>query len=189
VINDSLESYMKHIVSMFNDPSSIVVWRIIQGVVTIVDMEVDLILKPENYNLVADLMITAMRNPDQRISLSACEFWSALICSAPDDESLKISLLRGKLENLLPVMMEGCLMTEQDQMSMIASKDEDAFADRKPKGISKESEEPEEEDGEEENYEVDLNENAYTLRKASAFTISRFSSKCIRPSHIHRGFQ
>jgi hypothetical protein len=29
-------------------------------------------------------------------------------------------------------------MTEQDQMSMIASKDEDAFADRKPKGISKE---------------------------------------------------
>lgn len=31
--------------------------------------------------------------------------------------------------------MECCLMTEEDRMSMIQSKEEDAYADRKPKGI------------------------------------------------------
>ena len=58
-------------------------------------------------------------------------------------------------------------------MSIIETKEEDAYAERKPKGIQKEGEE---QIDEEEDYEIDLNENCYTLRKTAAFTLSRFSS-------------
>jgi hypothetical protein len=66
-------------------------------------------------------------------------------------------------------------MTEEDQMTMIESKEEDAYADRKPKGILKEGEV--EEEDEEEDYQVDLSDNCFTLRKTAAFTISRFACK------------
>lgn len=66
-------------------------------------------------------------------------------------------------------------MTEEDKMSMIQSKEEDAYADRKPQGIQKEGEEVAED--EEEDYAVDLSENCLTLRKTAAFTISRFACK------------
>jgi hypothetical protein len=69
--------------------------------------------------------------------------------------------------------MECCVMTEQDQMAMIESKEEDIIADRKPKGIQREGAESEED--EEENYEVDLSENSLTLRKSAAFAIGRFA--------------
>jgi hypothetical protein len=35
--------------------------------------------------------------------------------------------------------MEGCLMTDQDRMGMIATKAEDAYDERKPEGIKKEN--------------------------------------------------
>ena len=62
-------------------------------------------------------------------------------------------------------------------MSIIQSKEEDAYADRKPKGIQKEGEQQQqdEEDEEEEDYQVDLGDSCLTLRKTAAFTISRFA--------------
>lgn len=58
-------------------------------------------------------------------------------------------------------------------MAMIESKDDDLIADRKPKGIQREGQEPEED--EDENFEVDLNENSLTLRKTAAFAIGRYA--------------
>ncbi len=55
---------------------------------------------------------------------------------------------------------------------MIESKEDDVIADRRPKGILREGQEEEDD----ENYEVDLNENALTLRKTAAFTIGRFAT-------------
>ena len=60
------------------------------------------------------------------------------------------------------------MITEQDKMAMIESKEEDIIADRKPKGIQKEGEEAEDD---EENYEVDLSDNSLTLRNSAAFAI------------------
>jgi hypothetical protein len=65
-------------------------------------------------------------------------------------------------------------MTEQDQMAMIESKEDDVIADRKLKGIQREGAEPEEDEAE--NYEVDLSENSLTLRKTAAFAISRYAT-------------
>ena len=55
-----------------------------------------------------------------------------MICAFTDNEEIKIKVLREQLPSLLPMLMECCLMTEEDRMSMIQSKEEDAYADRKP---------------------------------------------------------
>ena len=111
-IEESMESYMKHIISMQNDPSNLIKWRIVQGVVTITDMEVDLVLKPENFNLVSDFLMSALRNKDPKIAQSACEFWSAIICASPEEEEIKVKTLREKLPQLLPILMECCLLND-----------------------------------------------------------------------------
>jgi hypothetical protein len=54
-INSAQEQYMQHIVSMSADPSNLVRYRIIQGIVTIADMDVDMILK--NFQSIAQLML------------------------------------------------------------------------------------------------------------------------------------
>jgi hypothetical protein len=44
-----MENYMKHIITLFGDPSNLVKLRIVQGLVSITDMDIDLVLKPENF--------------------------------------------------------------------------------------------------------------------------------------------
>jgi hypothetical protein len=46
---------MQHIISMSADPSNLVRYRIIQGIVTIADMDVDMILK--NFSTIDQLML------------------------------------------------------------------------------------------------------------------------------------
>jgi len=136
-------------------------------------MDLDLVLKPENFENLAQLMMHALKNKeDSRIAQAACEFWSALVCGTAENEEKKIAILRQALPLLLPVLMDCCLMTENDRMAIIESKEEDVIADRRPKGIQKEGEELEEDD---ENYEVDLSDNSLTLRKTAAFAIGRFT--------------
>lgn len=75
------------------------------------------------------LMMTALKDKeeDSRIAQSACDFWSGLCFNEADDEELKVSTLRSQLPNLLPLLMEGCLMTDQDKMALIETKEEDAY--------------------------------------------------------------
>lgn len=95
-----------------------------------------------------------------------------MVCGTAENEEHKIAILRQALPLLMPVLMECCLMTEHDRMAIIESKEEDVIADRKPKGIQKEGEEPEED---EEDYKVDLSDNSLTLRKTAAFAIGRYA--------------
>jgi hypothetical protein len=48
-----MENYMKHITTIYGDPSSLVNLRIVQGLVSITDMDLDLVLKPENFQNLA----------------------------------------------------------------------------------------------------------------------------------------
>ena len=106
---------------------------------TIADMDVDVILKPENFSKIGLLMLNSLKNRDEtRVAQSACEFWAAMICAYAENEEAKIQLLRQVIPQLLPTLMECCVMTDEDRMNMIESKEEDAYADRKPKGITKE---------------------------------------------------
>jgi hypothetical protein len=52
---------------------------------------------------------------------------------------------------VLPRVMECCVMSEDDYASMIETKEEDVYDQRKPEGIKKEGEGKDEED-----YEIDL---------------------------------
>ena len=63
-ISSAQEQYMQHIMSMSVDPSSLVRYRIIQGIVTIADMDVDMILKPENFTNISQLMLLSLKNKD-----------------------------------------------------------------------------------------------------------------------------
>lgn len=71
--------------------------------------------------------------------------------------------------------MECCLMRDQDFATMVVTKEEDAYDERKPSGIEKEGQQTEEEK-EDENFEIDMAaENCYTLRKIAAFTLDRLA--------------
>lgn len=60
-ISENTESYMKHIVGMYQSATSTMVkLRIIQGLVTIADFELDIIVKEENFPIIAQLMLTAL---------------------------------------------------------------------------------------------------------------------------------
>ncbi len=48
-IHAEIENYMKHIITLYDDPSSLVKLRIVQGLVSIADMDIDLVLKPDNF--------------------------------------------------------------------------------------------------------------------------------------------
>lgn len=113
-------------------------------------------MKDDNFGPISQVMIAAMRDKDAdfRIAQSACEFWSGVLSYVAENEEAKINAVRSLLPQLLPLMMEGCLMTDNDRMDMIETKDEDLYEERKPQGLTKEGEE--DGDGEEENYEVDL---------------------------------
>jgi hypothetical protein len=50
-------------------------------------MDLDLVLKPENFPTIAQLMMHSLTNKiDQRIAQAACEFWAALICETAENE-------------------------------------------------------------------------------------------------------
>lgn len=80
---------------------------------------------------------------DERVASEACEFWSSLASNGDYDESpeLRETQLRRCLPQLLPALMEACLLTDHDKIGRIASKEEDAYEDRKPEGIKKEADE------------------------------------------------
>jgi hypothetical protein len=59
-----MENYMKHIITLYGDPSSLVNLRIVQGLVSITDMDIDLVLKPENFESLAQLMMHSLKNKD-----------------------------------------------------------------------------------------------------------------------------
>lgn len=55
---------MKHIITLYGDPSSLVNLRIVQGLVSITDMDIDLVLKSENFANLAQLMMHSLRNKE-----------------------------------------------------------------------------------------------------------------------------
>lgn len=68
-INTQMENYMRHIVTLYGDTSSVVNLRIVQGLVSITDMDIDMVLKPENFETIAKLMMYALKSKeDNRIA-------------------------------------------------------------------------------------------------------------------------
>jgi non-SMC mitotic condensation complex subunit 1 len=66
-INKEMENYMNHIISIAvnENPSSEIKWRIVQGIVTIADMDVDIVLKMENFTKIASLMLISLKNREE----------------------------------------------------------------------------------------------------------------------------
>jgi hypothetical protein len=140
-IEQNMEAYMKHIISMIPSASSSVRKRILQGLVNIIDIQANMILKEDNFPSVASLMLDCLRiKDDERVATEACQFWSSLASNGDYDENpeLRETQLRRCLPQLLPALMEACLLTDHDKIGRIASKEEDAYEDRKPEGIKKE---------------------------------------------------
>lgn len=77
----------------------------------------------------------------------------------------------------MALLFECCRFTEYDKMSLMPSKDNDTGYEEKRS--TKDSGLDMNEDEDEEDYEIGENEYFTTLRKSSAFTIERYSSKNI----------
>jgi hypothetical protein len=93
-VNSQMENYMKHITTLYGDASNLVKLRVVQGLVSITDMDLDLVLKPEHFTALAQLMMHGLQNKeDHRIAQASCEFWSALVCGVAENQEYKNSLL------------------------------------------------------------------------------------------------
>ena len=113
VIIENMQHYLNHIISMANDQSKTVRWRILQGIATILDFNPDIIT--ENLSPVLDLMTLALRERDQQLATSSCDFWYILLSYEGSEESI-VEAVRTRLPALLPLLLECCLYTEHDRM-------------------------------------------------------------------------
>lgn len=178
-IEQNMEAFMKHVVSMIPTASGPVRYRILQGLVNISDMHAQLVLKEDNFPSVASLMLECLKaKGDERVSNEACQFWCTLASISHDDEcpEAREAQLRRCLPQLLPALMEACLLTDQDKIGRIASKEEDAYEDRKPSGIQKEGD-VDDVDGEDEDYQILDSDNCSTLRQSAGYTLTKLTCK------------
>lgn len=115
------------------------------------DQRVDIILT--HFTAVYDIMANALKEKDQKLALAATEFWSGIIQAVRDDAmDFVVQRVCSKLPELCPLLLDCARYTDYDRQLLAVH----------------------EEEQEEEDFE---NNNITTLRKSSAFTIERFSSK------------
>lgn len=126
------------------------------------DHRVDLILL--DFQLILDIMTNALKENDQKLALAATEFWSGIFQAVRGDvknEEFVIKTICYKLPELCPLLLDCCKFTEYDRQMLPTTSGTNGTV-------------PEEQQ-EDEDYESSFT----TLRKSSAFTMERLSSKLI----------
>mmetsp|Transcript_40514 Transcript_40514/g.39022 ORF Transcript_40514/g.39022 Transcript_40514/m.39022 type:complete len:290 (-) Transcript_40514:1483-2352(-) len=167
----NMDNYTKYLLGMRNEPSLEVRWRIVQGITNIMELRIDLIIT-YFHNGVLDLILTSLKEGDQKLALSATEFLSGiaavnLLPFPPMQQAPShIHLIKQSLPQILPGLLECCRFTEADQADYFQGNDNPNVSSKK-KG-----QEEEEEEGE---YEIGEQESFTTLRKSAAFALERFS--------------
>lgn len=79
IIGEFMETYIKQLIQMLQQqeqPHS-VRGRIIQGMTNVMELDMDIIMN--NFQQVTDIMITALKEKDQRVALAATEFLSGVV--------------------------------------------------------------------------------------------------------------
>lgn len=136
LIQENMDGYTKHLITMQNDPSQQVRWRIVQGINAVMELRIDIIMSI--FEEVANLMIKALMENDQKVALAATEFWSGMLlnhCEDPQQEKLKVRLIHERLPVLMLELLKCCKYTDHDRMANQPSKDSDIGFDerRSPK--------------------------------------------------------
>ena len=106
LIQENMEGYTKHLITMQNDPSQQVRWRIVQGINAVMELRLDIIMGI--FEEVANLMINALTESDQKVALAATEFWSGVIfnhCEDQQKEDFKIKSIHQKLPQLMVALL------------------------------------------------------------------------------------
>lgn len=125
IVYDQTEKYLEVLVNMIEESgSTLIQFKALQGVTSVLDFRPELIIK--SYTKVFDLMLKALIPHDQRISLTAAEFWSGLLYAyLPEGDEQRLAALEEVLPHLVGPLLDCCIFTEEDQMLIDESKDQD----------------------------------------------------------------
>jgi len=121
-VEEHMQSYASHLLQLYPSPYEQVRWRIVQGLTTVMELIPHYIIP--NFERIAEIMLQALKEKTQKVSLAASEFWSGLVSvDFKELEEKKVQCLRNVLPVLCPTLLECCEFQEADQTNLMTSKD------------------------------------------------------------------
>ncbi|KAL9645352.1 hypothetical protein ABK040_002551 [Willaertia magna] len=188
-----MENYLTALFQLANDPSERIRKYVCRAFVMLLDTP--------NYlttaiNTVIDYMIHCTASKNEELSLEACEFWTVFLDLEPQNPCQQFySNLQNYLPQLVPVLMDNVIYTEEEQEQLILDseapyKDTDINPANyfvRPKGAidthygnEGDVQDDEEDEGDEDDsdweYDDFEGEDKWTVRKCSATTIDLLSN-------------
>ena len=170
-IYENTEKYLEVLLKTACDPSVEVRKRSVQGITTIVDFRLELVIK--HAQEVLDIMLNWLNEKDQDVGLAAAEFWSGLAINRGEDDDIdqqRVEIIDKYLPILAPILLECCRFVEADKIASMPTTKNDLNIYKE--GYYEDNEDEEIEDGEGEYSSL---ESMSTLRRASAFSFEQLA--------------
>ncbi|KAJ0937988.1 putative armadillo-like helical, importin beta family [Helianthus annuus] len=118
----SMDTYLQGLFVLANDPSSEVRKLVCSAFVQLIEVRPSF-LEPHLRNVI-EYMLQVNNDPDEEVSLEACEFWS-VFCEAP----LPPDNLRPFLPRLIPVLLSNMAYADHDE-SLLDAEEDGSLLDR-----------------------------------------------------------
>lgn len=125
-VYNSTEDYLVVLIQIAHDDSIEVRKRAVQGITTILDFRMELILK--HIEEVGTTMVDSLNCQDQLIGLAAAEFWSGFAINQMEDEEddgQRRNVLQKASKSICPILLSCCRFQEADQISSMPSNSND----------------------------------------------------------------
>ena len=129
IILQSMDEYLGVLLSIGlqidqGGKNSKVKWRVVQGITTIMEIQMTSVIS--QFQRVQDLMYGALMHKDQQVALAASEFWSGINNTKLDEnDEIRVSKIENSMEQILPALLECCVMQNVDRMGDMPSKESD----------------------------------------------------------------
>ena len=118
IIYENTEKYLEVLLKTASDPSVEVRKRSVQGITTILDFRLELVVK--HAQEVLDVMVNWLNEKDQDVGLAAAEFWSGIAINRGEEDEVdekRIEIINKYLPVLTPILLECCRFGEADQIA------------------------------------------------------------------------
>ena len=172
-IYNSTEDYLQLLLKTAMEGSVEVRKRSVQGITTILDFRLELVVK--HYEAVFEVLIACLNERDQEIALAAAEFWSGLAINQMEDdegEYHRREIINKVLPILGPILLESCRYAKADQIASLPSNKNDLniYKDKyyETEGVGEDVDDDEDD-------EYGQLESMGTLRRASAFAFEHLA--------------
>jgi hypothetical protein len=179
----SMDAYMQGLFQLTQDPDTEVRKRVCQAFVILLDVRYDY-LKAHIENVI-QFMLAVTHDKESEAALEACEFWAAYCESHAAAEP---QLLHKYLPQIVPVLLQGMIYTEND-LALIGFDEEedgatpDADSDIRPRhhtssaanGGGGDDEDDDDDDDDDDEWDNQDGAKEWTLRKCSAQSLDKLA--------------